>query len=104
MKTSKILSVAPIFNSDPASVYIELSCSLCDEVDTLVVNQPERAGDISWLRRNDFYFVCGRHRKWESKLKRHARLTVSWCMFTERATGSSMGESPEPILIWRDDQ
>ena len=41
-------------------------CSLCDEVDTLLVNLPERAGDLSWLRRNDFYFVCGRHRKRES--------------------------------------
>ena len=66
VKPSKILFVAPIFNGDPASVYIELSCSLCDEVDTLLVNLPERAGDLSWLRRNDFYFVCGRHRKWES--------------------------------------
>jgi hypothetical protein len=65
VKPSKILSVAPIFNSDPASVHIELSCSLCDEVDHLIVKLDHPAGDPSWLRRNDFYFVCGRHRQWE---------------------------------------
>jgi hypothetical protein len=56
VKPSKILSVAPIFNSDPASVHIELSCSLCDEVDILMVNLLEPEGDLSWMRRNDFYF------------------------------------------------
>lgn len=66
LKPSKILSVAPIFNSDPTSVHIELSCSLCNELDILVVDLNELAGDLSWLRRQDFYFVCGRHRKWES--------------------------------------
>ncbi len=65
VKPSKILFVAPIFNSDPASVGIEVLCSLCDEVDMLVVNLGQPAGDLSWLRQ-DFYFVCGRHRKWET--------------------------------------
>ena len=65
MKPSKILSVAPIFDSDPASVHIEVLCSLCDQVDVLVVNLNE-PGNLSWLRRHDFYFVCGRHRHWES--------------------------------------
>ena len=66
VKPSKILSVSPVFNSDPPSVSIEVVCSLCDEVDILVVNLLEPEGDLSSLRRNDFYFVCGRHRKWES--------------------------------------
>jgi hypothetical protein len=66
VKPSKILSVAPIFNSDLPSVSIEVRCSLCDEVDTLVVNLNHQAGDLSWLRRDDFYFVCGRHRKFNS--------------------------------------
>jgi hypothetical protein len=35
LKSSKIPSVAPIFDSDPASVHIELTCSLCDETDIL---------------------------------------------------------------------
>jgi len=59
---SKILSVAAIFNSDPPGVRIELLCSLCEELDILVVNLDE-PGDLSWLRRHDFYFVCGRHRQ-----------------------------------------
>jgi hypothetical protein len=58
---SKILSVTPIFNSDPPSVDVEVICSLCGEVDILLVNLGD-PGDLSWLRRNDFYFVCGRHR------------------------------------------
>jgi hypothetical protein len=63
MKPSKILSVVPIINSDPLSVDIELQCSLCDEVETLILSlNPD---NLSWLRKNDFYFVCGRHRKWE---------------------------------------
>jgi len=66
VKPSKILSVAPIFNGDPPSVNIEVRCSLCDEVDTLVVNLNHQAGDLSWLRRDHFHFVCGRHRKFNS--------------------------------------
>ena len=66
MKPSKILSVAPIFDTDPASVRIELTCSLCDEMDILAVNLNQPAGNLSWLRRHDFYFVCGRHRQWNS--------------------------------------
>jgi hypothetical protein len=62
---SKILSVAPIFNSDPPSVHVEVLCWLCDQVDTLVVNLDE-PGSLSWLRRCDFYFVSGRHRRWAS--------------------------------------
>ena len=61
---SKILSVGSIFNRDDlASVHIEVLCSLCDEVDTVVVTLKE-PGDLSWLWRHDFYFVCGRHRPW----------------------------------------
>jgi len=37
VKPGKIPSVAPIFNSDPPSVHIELLCSLCDQVDILIV-------------------------------------------------------------------
>ena len=66
LKPSKILSVAPVFNSDPPSIQSEVTCSLCDEVDTLIIDLNQPAGDLAWLRRNDFYFVCGRHRKWES--------------------------------------
>jgi hypothetical protein len=62
VKPSKILSVAPIFDSDPASVRIELSCSLCDEMDILSLNLKQPVGALSWLRRHDFYFVCTRHR------------------------------------------
>jgi hypothetical protein len=62
---SKILSVVPITNGDPPSVSIEVLCSLCDEVDILVLNLLKPADGLSWLRKNDFYFVCGRHRKWE---------------------------------------
>jgi hypothetical protein len=62
VKPSKILSVAPIFDSDPASVCIELSCSLCDEMDSLSLNLNQPVGALSWLRRHDFYFVCMRHR------------------------------------------
>jgi hypothetical protein len=58
---SKILSIAPIFDSDPASVHIELLCSICGEADALVLNL-EQPGNLSWFRRHDFYFVCGRHR------------------------------------------
>ena len=61
MKPSKILSIAPIFNSDPPGVHIELLCSLCGETDGLMLNLDEPS-DLSWLRRYDFYFVCGRHR------------------------------------------
>ncbi len=57
---SKILSIAPVFNSDPASVHIEVFCSICGETDGLLLNLEERR-NLSWLRRNDFYFVCGRH-------------------------------------------
>jgi hypothetical protein len=63
MKPSKVLSIAPISNSDPPSVHVELQCSLCDEVEFLEVNL-NQPGDLSWLRRHDFYFVCGRHRRW----------------------------------------
>jgi len=38
VKPSKILSIAPILNSDPRSMHVELLCSLCDEVDSLVMN------------------------------------------------------------------
>lgn len=65
MNPSKILSVPAIFNSDPPCVDVEAICSLCGEVDVLVVNLNE-PGNLSWLRRNDFYFVCGRHRHLES--------------------------------------
>lgn len=58
---SKVLCVIPVFNSDPPSVDVEVTCSLCGEVDTLIVNL-EDPGDLAWLRRSDFYFVCGRHR------------------------------------------
>jgi hypothetical protein len=51
---SKILSVAPLLNSDPPSVHVELRCSLCDELDTLLINL---TGDLSWARRHDFYLV-----------------------------------------------
>jgi len=61
VKPSRILSVAPIFNSDPASVHIEVSCSLCDEIDGLILNLDEPK-KLSWLRREDFYFICARHR------------------------------------------
>ena len=61
VKPSKILSIAPIFNSDPVNVHIEVLCWLCGETDGLVLNLEERR-DLSWLRRNDFYFVCERHR------------------------------------------
>jgi hypothetical protein len=53
VKPSKILSITPISNSDPPSVHIEVQCSLCDEVDSLVVNL-NQPGDLSWLRRHDF--------------------------------------------------
>ena len=66
MKPSKILSVVPIINGDPQSVSVEVLCSLCDQVDTLIVNLLEPADNLSWLRKTDFYFVCGRHRKFES--------------------------------------
>jgi hypothetical protein len=62
---SRILSVAAICNSDPPSVRIELLCSLCGKEDVLVVNLDE-PGNLSWLRRYDFYFVCARHRQLES--------------------------------------
>jgi hypothetical protein len=62
VKPSEIVSVAPILNSDPASVDVEVICSLCGEVDILIVNLDD-PGDLSWLRRHDFYFVCGRHRQ-----------------------------------------
>jgi hypothetical protein len=64
VKPSKILSIAPVSNSDTPNVHIELICSLCDEVDILAVNLNQPAGDLSWLRRHDFYFVCSRHRQW----------------------------------------
>ena len=60
---SKIQSVAAILNSDPPSVRIKLLCSLCGELDFLVVNLDD-PGVLSLLRRHDFYFVCGRHRHW----------------------------------------
>jgi hypothetical protein len=62
MNPSKILSIAPVSNSDPPSVHIELQCSLCSQVDAVVVNLNE-PGNLFWLRRHDFYFVCGRHRR-----------------------------------------
>jgi len=65
MNPSKILSIATIFNSDPPSVHIEVICSLCDQADVLVVNLTQ-PGNLSWLRRHDFYFVCSRHRQWNS--------------------------------------
>ena len=61
VKPSKILSIAPILNSDPENVHIELSCSLCDAIDGLILNVGEPK-NLAWLRREDFYFVCGRHR------------------------------------------
>jgi hypothetical protein len=63
VKPSRILSIGPVSNSDPPNVPVELMCSLCDEVEIVVVNLNE-PGDLSWLRRHDFYFVCGRHRQW----------------------------------------
>jgi hypothetical protein len=65
MKPSKILSIVPAFNRDPSSVGIDVLCSLCEEVDTLEVSYTPES-DVSWLRRNNFYFVCRRHRQWES--------------------------------------
>jgi hypothetical protein len=62
MDPSKILSVASVFNSDPPSVHVDVLCSLCGEADFLVVNLNE-PGNLSWLWRHDFYFVCGRHRQ-----------------------------------------
>jgi hypothetical protein len=38
VKPSKILSIVPVFNRDPSSVGIDVLCSLCEEVDTLVVS------------------------------------------------------------------
>ena len=64
MKPSKVLSVSPIFNGDPASVYIEVLCSVCGEADALALNL-DQPGDLTWLRRREFYFVCGRHRHYE---------------------------------------
>lgn len=58
---SKILSIAPIFNSNPQSVHVEVLCSLCGEPDGLVLNL-EEPRNLGWLRRHDFYFVCWRHR------------------------------------------
>jgi hypothetical protein len=46
-------------------VHIEVICSLCDQADVLVVNLTQ-PGNLSWLRRHDFYFVCSRHRQWNS--------------------------------------
>lgn len=63
MYPSKILSVLPILNSNPSGVYVELLCSLCDEIDVLDLNLDS---NLSWLRQHDFYFVCGRHRRWNS--------------------------------------
>ena len=65
MNPSKILSVSPIFNSNPPSVHVEVLCSLCGETDALALNL-DQPGDLSWLRRDDFYFVCGRHRHFGS--------------------------------------
>ena len=61
VKPSKIVSVFPILNSDPPMVHIELLCSVCGQADGLKLNLDD-PGDVSWLRRHDFYFVCGRHR------------------------------------------
>jgi hypothetical protein len=60
MKPSRVLSVAPIFDSEPQCVHVEVLCSVCGESDALALNL-EHPGDLSWLRRFDFYFVCGRH-------------------------------------------
>jgi hypothetical protein len=62
MDLSKILSVVAIFGSDPPSVHVDVQCSLCGEADLLVVNL-NQPGNLSWLRRHDFYFVCGCHRR-----------------------------------------
>ena len=96
MKPSKILSVAPIFNSDPASVYIELSCSLCDEVDTLVVNHSlnERVTFVvatPQLISISFAVVTANGN--QTKKGTLGSPLVGAC-FAERATGSSRGESP----------
>jgi hypothetical protein len=37
----------------------------CDKVDILFVNLNE-PDNLFWLRRRDFYFVCGPHRRWNS--------------------------------------
>jgi len=62
---SKVISIVAVLNSDPPTVAIEVLCSLCDEVEVLELNL-DKLGSLSWLRRSDFYFVCGRHRKWAS--------------------------------------
>jgi len=61
VKPSRILSVDPIINSELSSVHIELLCSLCDGTDAVALNL-DQLGDLSWLRRCDFYFFCWRHR------------------------------------------
>ena len=38
MRPAKILSYVPIINSDPRSVHIEIRCSVCGEVDSLVLS------------------------------------------------------------------
>lgn len=57
MKPSRVLSVAPIFDSEPQCVHVEVLCSVCGESDALALNL-DHPGDLSWLRRFDFYFVC----------------------------------------------
>lgn len=44
------------------SVHVDVLCSLCGEADFLVLNLSQ-PGNLSWLWRHDFYFVCGRHRQ-----------------------------------------
>jgi hypothetical protein len=61
VKPSTILSVAPIMNSDPPTVYIELSCSVCDEPEILIVSLADATDHFRWPER-EFYFVCERHR------------------------------------------
>ena len=52
VKPGKVLSVAPIFNSDPASVYIEVLCSVCGEAGALALNL-DQPSDLTWLLRRE---------------------------------------------------
>ena len=60
VKPSKILSVAPVVNSDPPAVHVELSCSLCGKTDVIVLSRDE--ADKYRQPPIGFYFICFRHR------------------------------------------
>ena len=61
MKPSTILSVAPVMNSDPPAVHIELTCALCGEEEILILTVFE-IGDFSQYG-DELHFVCSRHRR-----------------------------------------